>query len=130
MISKLEVPPLLKKFVEFYFYLSNKFLKCVEWGGEATLANILMKAQSKCASGLRIRNSDLSVKIYAYLKMHLLGKVLFTRSMVVLFYPDISKCKILHFEVKIFFCLKLPNSSRKSTKTILQTFFYILKCKI
>ena len=35
---------------------------------------------------------------------------------VVLFYPDISKCKILHFEVYKFFCLKLPNSSRKSIK--------------
>ena len=41
-----------------------------------------MKAQSKCASGLRIRNSDLSVKICAYLKMHLSGKVLFTRSVM------------------------------------------------
>ena len=77
MISKLEVPPLLKKFVEFYFYLSSKFLKFAGWGEAA-----LMKAQSKCASGLRIRNSDLSVKIYAYLKMHLSGKVLFTRSVM------------------------------------------------
>ena len=77
MISKLEVPPLLKMFVEFYFYLSSKFLKFAGWGEAA-----LMKAQSNCASGLRIRNSDLSVKIYAYLKMHLSGKVLFTRSVM------------------------------------------------
>ena len=121
-LNYLEYLPFSPICMWLWVYGSKKFFVLqvpkIEWPDKILMVHSRLKV-SACTYQKMCNYRNSFIPLHAWREVEKCGEF-FTDMwiMVVLFYPDISKCKILHFEVLKFFCLKLPNSSRKSIKKI------------